>query len=382
MSPLLSRRSPADTGCQAPAAEQSNPAPLRWRVLGREALLTNECGGHAWLPAKRLRELAAGRIGKTDSLWRELQAAGFIRDHMDFAALSESWRRLNLVGWPGPNLHVMALTSRCNGGCLYCSAGSAEPQAADRDMTEDTARKTLEFIFRAPGPELTIEFQGGEPLLNWPVLQFATLYAKQLAQATGKRLHLSLISNLQAMDEAKLAFLAKEGVSICTSLDGPAAIHDRNRGKGSHARTVSWLKRIQRLRTDAPIDPPNAVCTVTRAALGDPKGVVDEFLRLKLERVQLGPLDPLGRARRAWDELGYGPAEYLAFYEKALDYLLQLTARGVRVYEKGALIFLIRVLRREHWRFPNADVLARLAYDRRGDIYPCDEGRLLADNGD
>ena len=47
-----------------------------------------------------------------------------------------------------------------------------------------------------------------------------------------------------------------------------------------------------------------------------------------------------------------------------------------------ALIFLIRILRGGHWRFPNADGLARLAYNHDGGIYVSEEGRLLANEGD
>jgi radical SAM protein with 4Fe4S-binding SPASM domain len=54
----------------------------------------------------------------------------------------------------------------------------------------------------------------------------------------------------------------------------------------------------------------------------------------------------------------------------------------VKAYEKMALIFVIRILQGGHWRFPNADGLARLAYNHDGAVYTCEDGRLLAAEGD
>ncbi|MFA5139130.1 MAG: radical SAM protein [Elusimicrobiota bacterium] len=359
-----------------------NAPAFRFQNLRGGVLVTNEWGYHHLLSPGEFRSFLAGGPKKKEALWVELQPKGFIRDHLDFQELAGRCRVRDLVGWPGPNLHVMALTSECDAACGYCSAGSSGK--GGKRMSLETARRTVEFIFSTPGPEITIEFQGGEPLLNWPALEFTVLFSKKLAEASGRRLHLSLITNFTAMDEGRLSFLAREGVSLCTSLDGPREVHDANRGAGSHEKVCHWLGRVKKLRESGefPMDPPNAVCTVTRAALGRGRDIVDEFVRLGLERVQLGPLDFLGRARSSWGEVGYRPAEFVEFYRAALDRILELNASGTRAYEKAALIFLIRILRQEHWRYPNVDVLCRLAYGPDGSIYPSDEARLLAANGD
>ena len=66
----------------------------------------------------------------------------------------------------------------------------------------------------------------------------------------------------------------------------------------------------------------------------------------------------------------------------ALDYIIALNKKGVKAYEKMALIFMVRILEGGHWRFPNADGVARLAYNHDGAVYTCEEGRLLANEGD
>lgn len=85
---------------------------------------------------------------------------------------------------------------------------------------------------------------------------------------------------------------------------------------------------------------------------------------------------------KSWDAIGYTSAEFVKFYGEALDHLISLNKQGVKAYEKMALVLLIRILEGGHWRFPNADGLARLAYDWDGAVYTGEDGRLLAAEGD
>ena len=54
---------------------------------------------------------------------------------------------------------------------------------------------------------VTLEFQGGEPLLNWPVVKFLTEHARKF-NTLGKNLNIVLVTNMLLMDEEKMRFLA------------------------------------------------------------------------------------------------------------------------------------------------------------------------------
>jgi hypothetical protein len=99
-------------------------------------------------------------------------------------------------------------------------------------------------------------------------------------------------------------------------------------------------------------------------------------------RVQLGPLERLGRAGKAWASLGVGAAEFLAFYAAALERILELNRAGVPVYEKGALMYIRQILTGRRPRYQNLDLVFRLGYGHDGSIYGSDEGRLVANAGD
>jgi radical SAM protein with 4Fe4S-binding SPASM domain len=139
---------------------------------------------------------------------------------------------------------------------------------------------------------------------------------------------------------------------------------------------------LARKAAGAKTDTPNAICTVTRHSLGRAPEIVDQLVALGLERIQFGPLDPIGFARKSWGTIGYTSAQFVEFYANALDYIIELNKKGVKCYEKMALILVIRILEGGHWRFPNADGVARLAYNHDGGVYTCEEGRLLANEGD
>jgi His-Xaa-Ser system radical SAM maturase HxsB len=372
-------------------------APLRVaahnaRQLGSSVLITNDVGEHAFLSPADYERYLGGRIENGEALAvGAAKAPGllqkdFIRDQLDFTHLADRTVLRHLLDWKGPNVHTVVVTLRCNFKCLYCHASVVGVEQTEKDMTVATAKAVVDLIFESPSPILMIEFQGGEPLLNWPVVKFIVQYAKEKNKHRKRALHFGLISNFSLLDDEKIDFLIASGVSFCTSLDGPKDLHDKNRiylGGNSHESVLAGLRKVvDKKATGAKTDTPNAICTVTRHSLTRAPEIVDQLVGLGLERIQFGPLDPIGFAKKSWDTIGYTSAEFVKFYSDALDYIIALNKKGVKCYEKMALIFMVRILEGGHWRFPNADGVARLAYNYDGGVYTCEEGRLLANEGD
>lgn len=357
-----------------------------FRRIGRQFLITNDTGHWNLLDAKEFKNYLGGRVDPKTPLGEKLLGGNLMLNGLNFQSLAEKTIEKELLRWPGPMVHTLVVTQRCNFKCLYCHASVVSPSQAGRDMTLETAKRAVDFIFSVPNPTLMIEFQGGEPLLNWPAVRFIVEYSRKKELWEKRKVFLSIISNLSLMEDQKLLFLAENNVSICTSLDGPPAVHDKNRiymGGNAHAEVARWVAAIQKERERFPSwDKPNAICTITKHSFPYWKQIVDELVSRGMERIQLGPLDPLGFARKSWSTIGYEPEEFVEFYEKALDYILALNRQGARVYEKMAMIFLVRILQQAHWRFPSGDALCRLAYSYNGDIYTSEEGRLLAHEGD
>ena len=71
-------------------------------------------------------------------------------------------------------------------------------------------------------------------------------YIRARQRETGQPISLSITSNGTLLTEPILDFLAQEEVDLCVSIDGPAAVHDRNRvyrdGTGTFADVVRNLR--------------------------------------------------------------------------------------------------------------------------------------------
>lgn len=370
-------------------------APFQFRDMGGWFLITNDWGHYLTLEEPAFRRLMAGGIGPDDVLYPELQSRGFMADALDFPALARrEARRVAHRRMPGPSLHMIVVTLRCNLSCHYCHSSVVDPSRTDTDMDLETARRTVDFIFDSPSPTICIEFQGGEPLLNWPVVKFITRYAQRKAKGTGRRLIVSLVSNFNLMTPEKLDFLMDHYVSICTSLDGPEDLHNANRpllgGGPSFAKVTANLKEIRRRceeNADRNYYYPGALMTTTRLSLGRGREIADLYESLGMEQIFLRPLSPIGYAKRVWGQLGYSPDDFLRFYEDTLDYILDLNRKGGRLMERMALIVLTKVLKGEDagfmdMRSPAGAVLGCLAYNYDGGVYVSDEGRMVAHQGD
>jgi hypothetical protein len=165
-----------------------NVTSLYFRRLNGRYLLTNDWGHHARVSAKDFRRLLKGQLKPQENLWKDLQAKGFIRDHMDFSGLARDYRKVKSFLWQGPSLHILVATLRCNHKCLYCHSSAVDASRTSTDMSLETARAAVDNIFQSPSPTLAIEFQGGEPLLNWPVVRFAIRYARARNKAEKRKL--------------------------------------------------------------------------------------------------------------------------------------------------------------------------------------------------
>jgi uncharacterized protein len=370
--------------------------PFNYRDFGSWVLMTNDWGRWLMLDKPDFERFIAGDVKAGDALYGELAGRGFVRGDMDLEDLGATYLKQTSFRFVrGPSLHMVVVTLRCNQKCLYCHSSVVDPSRTDTDMDLETAKKTVDFIFSTPNPAVCIEFQGGEPLLNWPVVKFITEYAQAKAKAQNRRLIMALVNNFTLMTDDKIKFLIDHGVSICTSLDGPADLHNQNRpffgGGEAQPKVVGWLRKIMKMaEQDDGRKPylPSALMTTTRFSLSRGKEIVDLYRELGIEQIFLRPLSPIGYAKRVWGDIGYEYADFLKFYENTLDYILELNRTSDKeIMERNALILLTKIVKGEDpgfmdLRWPAGAVLGCLAYNFDGRIFVSDEGRMVDHQGD
>jgi His-Xaa-Ser system radical SAM maturase HxsB len=368
--------------------------PFRHREVGGKILVTSTEGDFALLSRDEFGAFARGDVAKDTPLYKLLAQKNLVRAEFDERRMVERIRaRKGFLSW-GPNLHIMVVTLRCNETCVYCHASRANMDATHTDMTPEIADRTVDQIFATTNPSITIEFQGGEPLVAFPIVKRIVERARKKNELAGKSLEFTMVSNLSLMDDEKLKWLVENKVQICTSVDGPAVLHDKQRklvGGSAHAQAAQWIKRINEAYAGMGLDPTlyhvEALLTTTRAALPMWKEIVDTYAELGCRALFLRPVDPFGFADKTAPRIEYPRAEYLEFYRSAVDYMLELNLKGVEILERFAAIFLTKILGGEDPNFldvrsPCGAAIGQVAYSYDGKIFTCDEGRMLHEMGD
>ena len=169
-------------------------------------------------------------------------------------------------------------------------------------------------------------------------------------------------------------------------IDGDEAVHNYNRmyrnGDGTYADVIRGINILKK----------HCICygaiqTTTRNSLKYPNKIVDEYVDLRLESIFIRNLTPLGCANKFWDEIGYSAEEFLQFYEKCFNYILDINRNGYFLKEGHASVFLSKILNGVpvnymELRSPCGAGLGQIAYYYDGSVYTCDEGRMIAEMGD
>lgn len=120
---------------------------------------------------------------------------------------------------------TLCLTRDCNLRCSYCYAGEKQPL----HMDWDTARRGMDMTFslRDASPMNGLHFFGGEPLLQWDLLQRCDAYfMEKWATPIVKK---SVTTNGTLLTSERARWLKNNGYLIGLSLDGAQLSHDHYR---------------------------------------------------------------------------------------------------------------------------------------------------------
>ncbi len=357
----------------------------RARKVAGKYFVTTDHGSYAVLGEEEMRKLKSGKIEGV--LFDKLEEKEIVLTESNMGEAVRLLRNRNAHIMQGTSLHIIVPTLRCNMNCIYCHASSKNEKEKGFDMSIETAKKTVDFIFQSPSHPIAIEFQGGEPLLNWDIVKYIVEYAKEKNKMEKRNLDLRFVTNLTDFDEDKMNYLIDNDVSISTSLDGPKELHDSNRKyvKGSnYEQAVGWIKKIdaEYERRGIKRKRVGALVTLTKESLRYPKEIVDEYVSLGLRDIHLRFLNKLGIARNAQRHINYSSEEYMKFWVEAVRYIEELKGEGIEINERMTMIMANKIYGEYdpnylELRSPCGAGNGQLVYNYDGDIYTCDEGRMV-----
>jgi|GEM_PF-5120014 len=138
---------------------------------------------------------------------------------------------------------VLMLAGGCNMGCHYCFEKDVPIYQNPNLMTKDRADEILAWFFRhQTGPRAHIQLYGGEPLLNWKVLQHVVETAERWARSESKTLTKYMITNGTLLSPERIAYLKSHDVAVQVSVDGDAKTHDAFRVLKSGQATLHKIQ--------------------------------------------------------------------------------------------------------------------------------------------
>lgn len=359
---------------------------FNYREMRQKVLLTNDLGRYVFLSKEEFYRFLRDQLDPQEEITQRLMDEFFLYDGSEYEFVEragEAFRMYRRNLFQGAALHIFVLTKQCNQQCVYCQASTELERHTQ--MSGETAAKAVDIALQTTAQYVTFEFQGGEPLMNFDTLQFIVEYAEEQNQSRGKNLEFSVVTNLMLLDEEKLEFLTKHGVSICTSLDGDEILHNKNRPYFQQNTFEVLKKKIQMIQDKGASV--SAIQTTTRDSLPRYREMVDQYLAFGLNQITIRPLTQLGYAAKNWAKIGYTVDEFLNFYRKSLDYIIEQNQQGTFILEGHARMFLSKIFCRDagnymELRSPCGGAIGQLAYYYNGKVYSCDEARMLAEMGD
>lgn len=251
-------------------------------------------------------------------------------------------------------------------------------------MDTETAKRAVDLALQSPQKHLNFEFQGGEPLSNFETIKYIVEYSYE--NKKDKYISYNIVTNLTLLNDEMINFIGKYNIGISTSLDGDEEIHNYNRPLANGSKTYETVvKAVEKLKYRN--IPCGAIETTTKKSLSNAIEIVDAYLSLGMSSVFIRPLTPLGMAAARWTEIGYTTEEFLAFYREVMEYIIEKNKQGIFISEGHASIFLSKILlgigkNYMELRSPCGASIGQIAYYYDGNVFTCDEGRMLAEMGD
>ena len=374
----------------APAPAGFQLLPFKFTRLNGKELLVNEAGEFLFVPTGTVQNLSDERLDTNSELYQDLKAKHFIYDEsssplLDVLATKVRTKFDHITG--GTKLHIFVVTLRCEHSCDYCQVSRQTASRGEFDMSTATADRAIGMMMDSPARDVTLELQGGEPLLAFDVIQYIIPRAKELALKKGKNLDIVVCSNLACVTDDMLRYFRDENVKVSTSLDGPAFLHNKNRPRPGNNSYEKAIEGIERSRAMLGMDRVAALMTTTAASLDYATEIVNEYVSRDFHSIFLRPISPYGFALKTRHRTGYEMGRFLEFYKKGLAHILRINRSGYRIAEVYTQILLTKILTPHGTRYvdmqsPAGEAWNVLVYNYDGDVYASDESRMLAEMND
>lgn len=125
---------------------------------------------------------------------------------------------------------VLNIANICNLNCSYCYALGGDYGGPHEQMLQEIGRLAIEKFFTTYEEIETIQFFGGEPLLNWKGLDLLCQHCYVTADRLGKNRPVLMIStNGTILNDDIIRIIKEYDIKVTVSLDGPPEVTNKLR---------------------------------------------------------------------------------------------------------------------------------------------------------
>lgn len=367
--------------------------PFRFhRLTLDKEILVNDIGDFIVVPSGTTEKIITRKLSKAENeeLYADLIANFFISEEKipvlhNIIATKYRTKKSFLDNFT--SLHIFVISLRCEHTCHYCQVSRASQDKNAFDMKQHHIDKGIEFMMKSPNKNVTMEFQGGEALLAFEKIVYAVEKTKVEAAKRNKNVTYVICTNLAPLTDEMLEYCKENDILISTSLDGPAFIHNQNRHRPEKNSYELAVKGIYRSREILGHDKVSSLLTTTNLSLQYPDEIVDEYFNLGFRDIFLRPISPYGFATKNEKKNKYQTNQFLEFYKKALNRIIEYNLRGEFYRETYASIILKKILTPfpvgyVDLQSPAGMINNVIVFNYDGKVYASDESRMLAETKD
>jgi len=212
------------------------------------------------------------------------------------------------------NRIIILTASGCNMGCHYCFENKIPIRVRPKFMTKGIASEAIKWFFKyQTGEKAYIQLYGGEPFLNWELIEYIFSESDQIALLKGVKLVKYIITNGTLIDEEKAKWLSDNNVKVQVSIDGDETTHDRFRKFKNGDPTFKIIKDKLQHFIHNNVDF-NIRAVLTRQNL-NVESIMEELKSLGSDKVSFDIVSTDNEAARLtnpdWDQLVKNHSHYL-----------------------------------------------------------------------
>lgn len=239
---------------------------------------------------------------------------------------------------------VFNVTESCNLSCDYCIySGKYDRERThnNKKMSFETAKNAMDSFLRSVADPLMISFYGGEPLMNFPLIEKIVDYSKSNSSKNKKIF--SIATNF-VNAEKYIDYLIENNFYIQISLDGPKEVHDKYRIDRKGNPTFDIIqKNIEKINSKKRgFTRTNVSLSATYKNAGDFSKIIEYFIGLDDEfaSMRIGITETKGLKKNDVSSIGIEELliyalKYVSFIEnkkappKILKFLFEQNLEGI-----------------------------------------------------